>query len=168
MKSSISLLIVGIIITSCSYKFVSFKNDSKDNTKMYNLSGVIYLSNIHLGGAGEHKTIYPLQNLELLVVRITDTTLVPTIVTKITTNSEGEFRIKLPNGNYGFINMEDEKDLKNGQYLPAATSFNARDSMEITTITWEIKPNGPIQIKNKNIMDVIITSHKRFICYDCP
>lgn len=156
MKNSILLLILLAI------PFLSFSQNKK-----YKIEGTTMYMSHHQGGAENRfePQPFPKGNVTLYVVELVSDKKSKQIA-KITSESDGRFKIKLPPGVYGFVVKEDLDSLAVGQFLPKG--YSTGDIMESKSSTWSISNNIPVVIIDKDITGVIITNFEQTVCGICP
>ncbi len=134
--------------------------------KKYVLSGQLRWHNFHQGGMEQiyDTTTYVYANQKLSVVQYIDSTRKSKVVSKILTDADGNFSIKLPPGKYGFITT-DEKPEK-GQFLPAPISNGSE--WQSHTVNWKANFDHPIDLFNSDQTGILLVRYERSICYTCP
>lgn len=144
------------------------KTGSAQNDSLLHLSGKIIRTSLYQGGAEvpeemAHKML--VSNTSFLLVRSDDTDSKPIVISKITTNEDGEFDIKVEPGFYGILEI-DEKPRK-GSFLPLG--YSNYGEHEYSSSYWEIEGfTKCIEVSTSDVTDITIYNHQRSGCLDCP
>lgn len=138
--------------------------------KKYKFAGKIVYTSFHQGGApvpDEYQNIqYPKANFTILIVQYLGQDLKPKIWDRVTTDEKGNFETEVPNGEYGFLLVDELKNANPGQYLPEG--YESEQTHTYSSSSWEIVGGGPIKINGAGNTGVLLINHQRSVCMDCP
>jgi hypothetical protein len=120
------------------------------------------------GGAEVPANYYkptPLANYKLLLVQLVDNDK-PKVVGEVTTDENGIWRERIPNGRYGFIEKKERNSLKKGQFLPE--SKRSGDDLEYVYTSWTINPWQALTVMDSAITNCTVTKKIDQVCGLCP
>ncbi len=145
---------------------------------VFTVSGKVQLVSYYQGGAPlppEMMSPKPLPNTKLYVVQYYGAEEKTKVVSSITSDKNGDYEVKLPPGQYGFVLSKDE--VNTGIYLPGMkvtkkdSTVNVNDLLnagEAHQDYWILSTNGPFEVVNKDLYNVDLTHYNVTICYMCP
>ncbi|MEX1003312.1 MAG: hypothetical protein WDZ35_14430 [Crocinitomicaceae bacterium] len=134
---------------------------------------VVYTSQ-YIGGAFKGSDIklkeYPYSDLTLYVVKLHTVTHLPKVVRKVKTKKDGEFKVILPAGKYGFVVRRDIGRLKKGQFLPGYKEWYEGKGKGGIKIRWEWYSNwsSAIDVSEKSVSGLKIINNRISVCNRCP
>ncbi len=134
----------------------------------YKMTGKIMYTSFSQGGQqvpDEMRNIqYPKSGFTIYVVLYMGNDQKPKIADRITTDDKGQFSVELIPGKYGFV--LDYKNADKGQFLPKGYETMSEHYSESSR--WEISGGLPVEIKDREVKDVLLIQHNSSICMDCP
>lgn len=111
----------------------------------------------------------PLGNTDLYVVQYLGIKEKSIIVTQISSDENGNYKVKLPPGNYGFV--QDKSEIHRGTFLPQGDNYgknlDLNDDFGYQDY-WELNTLQPFQVDSTDISNINITHYSVSICYTCP
>ncbi len=141
----------------------------------FEVEGKIQKIAYHQGGVEllpEEMAPFALSNFTMYVVAYNGPELKPTILKKIISDSLGNFSVKLPEGQYGFLISNNTKDLLPGCYLPGMKTDSSDDTFDIGNSMhhdyWYLNQSDPLRVGPDNSNSVTITHYNVSVCYKCP
>lgn len=139
-----------------------------DTTVTYTIKGKILSSSTYHGGVDyDYSNIpqFPMPNYTLLLVKWTSDSLVPIIISELKTDKNGEFKINVAPGRYGFVYPTERDSLAKGQWLPKSTE--KWSGHNITYTSWQSSTGKPIEVTQNPVSNLVLVYHNDTYCIDC-
>ncbi|MBI3134567.1 MAG: hypothetical protein HYZ14_07800 [Bacteroidetes bacterium] len=138
--------------------------------KMFHISGTLYSTSVYQGGMyrgdEDMPPQIPLANFTLLAVRWIDEKTIPEVAATFTSDANGNFKVALPAGKYGFVTQAEKEKLARGQWLPQTiTTDNLAESYHCW---WELSTNAPVDLTNDSVNGITLIRHESTVCGLCP
>lgn len=141
--------------------------------ELYTVTGTIQMVSYSQGGMElppSEMMPQPLPNKHLYVVQYFGTKEKSIIITKFTSDKNGNYEVQLPPGKYGFI--QDKSELKRGVFLPGMNDNKSNEDEILQDFAhhdyWELNTLQAFEVTNIDMSNVNLTHYSISICYTCP